>query len=233
MHPYPQSLDANGTWHMHRHKHNLQVIWPTACGPRPLDGPPPHAHDLEFKDCGAQQGCYQWFVGLRFDVSCSTCALIRLQTNTPTHRATLTSLMKLDCVTGWPKIDPMNVTKWLFYPLLMQTIELPLGLICCCIPCLKPAWKEIRFLSSSAASRLMSFTGASDTGRSTSTFKSDLQTNESTKNFVSLQDEASDNGSAHLGNQAAAHGNDIELGTSKGSESAQNIHVVHSYSIRR
>jgi hypothetical protein len=88
-------------------------------------------------------------------------------------------------------------------------------------------------MSSSAASRLLSFTGASDTGRTASTFKSDLQTNESTKNFVSLHDGASDNDSVQLGNRAGVRGNDIELAESKESESAQNIHVVHSYSIRR
>ncbi|KAF2675649.1 hypothetical protein K458DRAFT_324150 [Lentithecium fluviatile CBS 122367] len=147
--------------------------------------------------------------------------------------ATIMSLLKLDCVIA-TKIPKQNLTKYITFPLLMQTIELPIGLICCCVPSLKPAMKEIRLVYVSAARRLASFTGISDGGKTSGMFTSNPQTNESTKNFMPLHDGTSDNGSMKYGNRTRAHGNDIELMTTDvEGDATKDIHLVHSYSVRR
>lgn len=79
----------------------------------------------------------------------------------------------------------------------------------------------------------MSLTGASESKNSVSAFDSKHHDDTSTKNFMPLNDGASEDGSVHYGNKSGVRGNDIELAAPEAVESTQSIHVVRSYSIRR
>lgn len=57
-------------------------------------------------------------------------------------------------LTGIPQVD---ATDYLWLTILLQTIELPIGLICCCVPSLKPALDELSITFKSLTSRLLSY----------------------------------------------------------------------------
>lgn len=57
-------------------------------------------------------------------------------------------------LTGIPQTD---ATDYLWLTILLQTIELPIGLVCCCVPSLKPALDELSTTFKSLTTRLLSY----------------------------------------------------------------------------
>lgn len=49
------------------------------------------------------------------------------------------------------------MTDYLWLSILLQTLELPIGIICCCVPNLKPAAAEISNAFSGLINRLLSY----------------------------------------------------------------------------
>lgn len=65
--------------------------------------------------------------------------------------ATVLSFLGVACIVNLTGISQSDVTDYLWLSILLQTLELPIGIICCCIPNLKPVAAEI----SSAVSPLI------------------------------------------------------------------------------
>ena len=78
------------------------------------------------------------------------------------------SLAKIVCLFDLTGIPAENVTEYLWPTVLMQTIELPVGIICCCIPTLAPVWKQVSPTLTSIAQRLLSRSRGSSGGGSQS-----------------------------------------------------------------
>lgn len=58
------------------------------------------------------------------------------------------------CIVDLTGIPQSDVTDYLWLSILLQTLELPIGIICCCVPNLKPAAAEISNAFSPVASRI-------------------------------------------------------------------------------
>jgi len=79
----------------------------------------------------------------------------------------LLALMKLTCVIHYDFLDLTDVTGSMWFTLLLQAMEIPLGVICTCIPTLSPVWiatKDSRV--GSLARRLLSTISGTRSGGS-------------------------------------------------------------------
>lgn len=114
-------------------------------------------------------------------------------------------------------------------------MELPIGIVCCCVPSLRPVMVEVAPLFNSLASRLLTY-GRSRGGSSAKSYPSQSKTGhpsatDSSAGFAQLH-----HGRDSLGNKTSAQADDIELVTANGNtynDSPQAIHVVNAYSVGR
>ncbi|KAH6666341.1 hypothetical protein B0J14DRAFT_604668 [Halenospora varia] len=152
--------------------------------------------------------------------------------------ASIISLLKIVCLFDLTGIPQADITDYLWLTILLQTIELPIGIICCCVPSLKPVMVEIAPAFTSMTSRLLSYAGRSrgtskrSYGSGTgSLHKSD---NDSSAGFARLNDNISVGGVGSLGNKSSAQADDIELVPATVRGKGENaIHVVNGYSVAR
>ncbi|KAI0508624.1 hypothetical protein F5B22DRAFT_659196 [Xylaria bambusicola] len=156
--------------------------------------------------------------------------------------ATLLSLLKISCIIDLTGIPQEDVTDSLWLTILLQTLELPIGIICCCVPVLRPAVLELKPLFNSFASRLISITRGSGSGSSPSiarSYSQSLGSKASSKvdphGFVRLHDAQTD-----MGTKATAQAEDVQMNDLKplsqpadAPQSQNSINITNSYSVSR
>ncbi|KAI1653948.1 hypothetical protein F4813DRAFT_372587 [Daldinia decipiens] len=154
--------------------------------------------------------------------------------------ATIISLLKISCLIDLSGIPPEDVTGNLWLTILLQTLELPIGIVCCCVPILKPAVAGVSPLFRSIASRLLTYTqrSRSTTNRSQRSDSGSKYRQDSTVGFSRLEDESSQVELGSLGSlgnklsiQAEGHKITPTLGADPKSERA--INVTNSYTVSK
>jgi hypothetical protein len=148
------------------------------------------------------------------------------------NRATIISLIKIVCLFDLTGIPQEDITDYLWLTILLQTLELPIGIICCCVPSLKPVWVDLAPKFHSISSRLLSY--ARSTGRGGSSYEaSNLSATNSKNSFARLGDNHSLSDNSAVGHKASARAQDVELPERSTAPKGTGIEVVNSYSVRR
>lgn len=135
-------------------------------------------------------------------------------------------------LTGIPQAD---VTDYLWLTILLQTLELPIGIICCCVPSLRPAVAEISDTFNSITSHLLSLTQRSrstvDQSYDSVAFASE---NDSKARFARLNDSSSNVERSRVQNKGIGHGAGIELSARGGQPNVsqgRDINVTNEYTV--
>ncbi|RWA09819.1 hypothetical protein EKO27_g5295 [Xylaria grammica] len=153
--------------------------------------------------------------------------------------ATIISLLKIVCLFDLTGIPQADVTDYLWLTILFQTVELPIGIICCCVPSLKPVMGEITAPFNSLASRLLSYSRRTDGQAGSNVYTSWSQSGDagtdSKSQFVRL-----DSSFAHVGREgvqhdASAQAEEYELSRPSDNEPKDSnaINVSQTYAITR
>ncbi|KAI1457513.1 hypothetical protein F4805DRAFT_171843 [Annulohypoxylon moriforme] len=149
--------------------------------------------------------------------------------------ASIISLLKIVCLFDLTGIPNTDVTDYIWLTIVLQTVELPIGIICCCVPSLKPVVIDWAPKFNSLTTRLLSWTRTTQDSASKRSGYGELPRsgNTSSAGFAHL-DKSSTQGS--LGNKASAHAHDIEMLPPMNVdpvESGKGIGVTNSYVITR
>jgi hypothetical protein len=135
------------------------------------------------------------------------------------------SVLKLDCLIDFPDIPIQNLTKHITLPLLIQALELPLGVICCCIPSLKPAIKELWLAYDVIKNKLNSDPNKGQL------LKYENQATRPQGEIIGLQNVLNDNHLIEFGLRAHVHEGNLELIRMDLNGSASDD-IVHSYPLQ-
>ncbi|KAF2246840.1 hypothetical protein BU26DRAFT_567180 [Trematosphaeria pertusa] len=151
--------------------------------------------------------------------------------------ASIISLIKIGCVIDLTGIPPQDVTDYSWFGILLQTLELPIGIICCCVPSLKPVMVELAPKLNSMANRLLSYARSSRStiNKSYGSRSGGNSGNESVTGFARLDDSSSQVGERGLGNKTVAHAEEVELANREPDSGNGNdgIAVITSYTVSR
>jgi hypothetical protein len=159
---------------------------------------------------------------------------------TRSHRASMISLIKISCLIDITGIPQEDVTDYLWTTILLQTLELPIGIICCCVPTLRPVAVEFVPRFTSMASNLLQYaSGGRSRGSPSGSFRynkgsnpSSSDRNDSSAGFARLNDSQTEVRPGSLGNKTTAQADDIEMVPTK-NDGAKSIRVANSYTIER
>ncbi|ETS77602.1 hypothetical protein PFICI_09664 [Pestalotiopsis fici W106-1] len=152
--------------------------------------------------------------------------------------ATVISLIKIDCVFDLTGIPSSDVTDYLWLTILLQTLELPIGIICCCVPSLKPVVVELAPTLRSFTTRLLSLTrqsGGSSSRIADESWPRANSENESTPRFVPVDSSFNNVKGQNLGHTVDARGNSVELSEQPkfGENRGRGIAVSNTYNVRQ
>ncbi|KAF2789631.1 hypothetical protein K505DRAFT_284036 [Melanomma pulvis-pyrius CBS 109.77] len=149
--------------------------------------------------------------------------------------ASIISLLKIVCLFDLTGIPQADITDYLWLTILLQTLELPIGIICCCVPSLKPVVVEVAPKFRSVTSRLLSYARSTTGGTSSKSYATgNASATGSTNGFARPEDSNSQIGRGSLGNKTSAHAaEEVELVARDEAQTGHGIEVVNSYSVRR
>lgn len=152
--------------------------------------------------------------------------------------ASTISLLKIVCLFDLTGIPNTDVTDYIWLTFVLQTVELPIGIICCCVPSLKPVVIDLAPKFNSLTSRLLSWTRTTQNSSSKQAGYGEFQgsANISSAGFARLDKSYSQVETGSFGNKTSAHTNDIEMLPSANVDtvdSGKGIGITNSYTISR
>jgi hypothetical protein len=141
------------------------------------------------------------------------------------------SVLKLDCLIDFPDIPIQNLTKHITLPLLIQALELPLGIICCCIPSLKPAIKESWLAYDVIKNKLAMLLELNSDPNKRQPLKYENQATRPQAEIIGLQNVLNNNHLIEFGPREHVHEGDLEL-TRMDLNGSASEDIVHSYPLQ-